>query len=136
MLSTTEIMPEKPQLCMTSVVSVESMKPSAIENTKVRAITTGLQLLTQIAQNNPTSVDVVDYDKAAMEVLEAVMFPASCYRDPRAVAAIRDQRNKLMQQERTAENAPKLARAAASLAKAPESGSILHELMGGEGAVQ
>lgn len=104
--------------------------------TKVRAITSGIQLLTQLAQVNPTSVDVVDYDRAAMEVLEAVMFPASCYRDPRQVQAIRDQRNKMQHEDQTAENAPKLARAAASLAKAPESGSILKELMGGEGSVQ
>jgi len=99
--------------------------------TKVRSITTGLQLLTQIAQVNPTSIDVVDYDRAAMEVLEAVMFPASCYRDPRQVMAIREQRNKMMQQDHTAENLPKVARAAASLAKAPEAGSILKQLMSG-----
>ena len=68
--------------------------------TKVRAITSGIQLLTQIAQVNPTSIDVVDYDKAAYEVLDAVMFPASCYRDPKQVQAIREQRNKMQQQDR------------------------------------
>jgi len=131
--------PTPPDILLESIhgpVEIQYLGPLAQAQTrltKVRAITTGLQLLTQIAQNNPTSIDVVDYDKAAMEVLEAVMFPASCYRDPRQIAAIRDQRNKMMQQERTAENLPKVARAAASLAKAPEAGSILKTLMGAEG---
>src|SRR5208283_3578371 len=102
--------PTPPDILLESIhgpVEIQYLGPLAQAQTrltKVRAITTGLQLLTQIAQNNPTSIDVVDYDKAAMEVLEAVMFPASCYRDPRQIAAIRDQRNKMMQQERTAEN--------------------------------
>src|ERR1017187_5622453 len=102
--------PTPPDILLESVhgpVEIQYLGPLAQAQTrltKVRAITTGLQLLTQIAQNNPTSIDVVDYDKAAMEVLEAVMFPASCYREPRAIAAIRDQRNKMMQQDRTADN--------------------------------
>lgn len=132
--------PTPPDILMESVhgpVEIQYLGPLAQAQTrltKVRAITTGMQLLTQIAQINPTSIDVVDYDKAAMEVLEAVMFPASCYRDPRQVVAIRDQRNKMSQREETAENLPKLARAAASLAKAPEAGSILKQVMGGEEA--
>jgi hypothetical protein len=133
--------PQPPDILLESVhgpVEIQYLGPLAQAQTrltKVRAITTGLQLLTQIAQNNPTSIDVVDYDKATMEVLEAVMFPASCYREPRAIAAIRDQRNKMMQQERTAENLPKVARAAASLSKAPEAGSLVEKIMGGgEGA--
>ena len=134
--------PTAPDILLESIhgpVEVQYLGPLAQAQTrltKVRAITTGIQLLEQIAQVNPASIDVVDYDKAALEVLDAVMFPAACYRDPKMVAQIRDQRNKLAQQERTAENAPKLARAAASLAKAPEAGSILQELVGGEGAVQ
>jgi hypothetical protein len=75
---------------------------------------------------------VIDYDQATKEVLDAVSFPASCLRDTRQVTAIRDQRNKLASQERQAETIPKLAKAASALSKAPESGSILKQLMGGE----
>ena len=39
MLSITETIPAKPQLCTTSEVRVESMKPRTIEKTKVTAIT-------------------------------------------------------------------------------------------------
>jgi hypothetical protein len=100
--------------------------------TKVRAITTGIQLVGQIAQINPTSVDVVDYDQAAIEALGAVSFPASCVRDTKVVTAIRQQRNQIAAQERRTEAIPKLAKAAENLAKAPEAGSILQNLMGGE----
>jgi hypothetical protein len=129
--------PSPPDILLQGIhgpVEVQYLGPLAqaqVRLTKVRAIQSGIQLLTQIAGINPTSVDMVDYDKAAMEVLNAVMFPASCYRDQKAVAAIRQQRNQLAQQERTAENLPKLARAASSLAKAPEAGSILKQLTGG-----
>jgi hypothetical protein len=90
-----------------------------------------LQLVGAIAQINPTSVDVVDYDQAALEVLDAVSFPATCVRDPRQVTAIRQNRNQIAAQERQTEAIPKLAGAAAKLAKQPESGSILEKLMGG-----
>ena len=131
--------PSPPDILLESVhgpVEIQYLGPLAQAQTrltKVRAITTGLQLLTTIAQNNPTSIDVVDYDKAAMEVLDAVSFPASCYREPRAIAAIRDQRNKMMQQDRTAENLPKVARAAQSLSKAPEAGSMVEQIMSNGG---
>lgn len=102
--------------------------------TKVRSIQSGLQLVGQIAQINPTSVDVVDYDQAALEALDAVSFPATCVRDTKQVTAIRQQRNQLAAQERQTEAIPKLAKAASALSKEPESGSILKELMGGDNA--
>lgn len=129
--------PTPPDILLESVhgkVQVEYLGPLAQAQTrltKVRSITTGLQLVGQIAQINPTSVDVVDYDQAALEALDAVSFPASCVRDTKTVTAIRQQRNQLAAQERQTEAIPKLANAAAHLAKQPESGSILKELMGG-----
>lgn len=132
--------PDPPAILTDSIhgpVEVQYLGPLAqaqTRQTKVRSITTGIQLLTTIAQVNPASIDVVDYDRAALEVLDAVSFPASCYRDPKTVTMIRQQRSQQAQQEQTAENVPKLAKAAASLAKAPESGSILKELMGGDNA--
>lgn len=129
--------PTPPDILLESIhgaVEVQYLGPLARAQTrleKVRSIQSGLSLLTQIAQNNPTSIDVVDYDKAALEVLDAVSFPASCYRDPKQVAAIRQERNRQQQQAQMAENAPKLAKAAAALSKAPEAASPLKMLMGG-----
>jgi len=132
--------PTPPDILLNSLrgpVEVQYLGPLAqaqTRQTKVRSITSGLQLITQIAQINPTSVDVIDYDQATKEVLTAVSFPASCLRDDKQVTAIRQQRNKLQSQERQAETIPKLAKAAENLSKAPEAGSILKQLMGGDDA--
>lgn len=132
--------PMPPDILLNSIhaaVQVQYLGPLAqaqTRQTRVRSITSGLQMITQIAQLNPTSVDVIDYDQATLEVLNAVSFPASCVRDPRQVTAIRQQRNQMAAQERQTEAIPKLAGAAAKLAKQPESGSILEKLMGGEDA--
>ena len=129
--------PSPPDILLETVhgpVQVEYLGPLAQAQTrltKVRSITTGLQLLTLIAQINPTSIDVVDYDKAALETLDAVSFPASCIRDPKMVQMIRESRNQQAQHEQQVEAIPKLAKAAAAMAKAPESGSILQQMMGG-----
>ena len=128
--------PTPPDILLSSAhgpVEIEYLGPLAQaqnRQTKVRAIQSGLQMVAQIAAINPTSVDVVDYDKAVLEVFDAVSFPASCVRDEKQVTAIRQQRNQLASQERQQEAIPKLAKAASSLAKQPESGSILEKLMG------
>jgi hypothetical protein len=130
--------PTPPDILLSSIhgpVEIQYLGPLAQAQTrltKVRAIQSGLSLVTQIAQINPTSVDMVDYDQAALEALDAVSFPASCVRDTKQVTAIRQQRNQMAAQERQTEAIPKLAKAASALAKAPESGSILKELMGGD----
>lgn len=131
--------PMPPDILLSSIhskVEIQYLGPLAQAQTrltKVRAIQSGLGLVTAIAQINPTSVDMVDYDQAAKEALEAVSFPASCLRDEKQVTAIRQQRNQMAAQERQTEAIPKLAGAASKLAKSPESGSILEKLMGGGG---
>lgn len=130
--------PSPPDILLESVhgpVEVQYLGPLAQAQTrltKVRAITTGMGLLKTMAEFNPTVIDAVDCDMAAKEAMDAVGFPAELYRDPRAIAAIRKQRNQMEQQQRTAEEAPKLAHAAAQLAKAPEAGSIMQQLIGGD----
>lgn len=129
--------PMPPDILLSSIhsaVEVQYLGPLAQAQTrltKVRNIQSGLSLVTAIAQINPTSVDVVDYDQAAKEALEAVSFPASCLREDKQVTAIRQQRNQMQQREQQSETIPKLAGAAAKLAKSPEAGSILQKLMGG-----
>ena len=130
--------PTPPDILLNSVhsgVEIQYLGPLAQAQTrltKVRAIQSGLQLVTAVAQINPTSVDVVDYDQVAKEALDAVSFPASCLRDQKQVTAIRQQRTQAQNQERMAENFPKIAKGAAALSKAPEAGSIVDKLMGGD----
>ena len=88
----------------------------------------------QLAQLNPTVMDVIDADKEAMLVLDKLGYPAECYRDPRMVLQIRQQRNQMQQQQREAEMAPKLAKAAAAMGKAPQEASPLKQLMSGGAA--
>lgn len=129
--------PEPPDILLATVhgpVEVQYLGPLAQAQTrltKVRAIQSGMQLATQVAQLNPAAIDVIDTDSAVIEILDATGFPASCLRDPKMVAMIRQQRMQQQAQEAQVEAAPKLAKAAAALSKAPESGSALKMLMGG-----
>ena len=129
--------PTPPDILLESIhgpVEIQYLGPLAQAQTrltKVRAIQAGISLATQVSQLNPIAMDQVDFDKAVGEILDATGFPASCLRDPRKVMAIREQRNKSAQVQQEAETVPQLAKAAAALSKAPESGSILKKLMGG-----
>jgi hypothetical protein len=103
--------------------------------TKVRSIQAGINLASQVSQLNPIAMDAVNFDQAVLEILDATGFPASCVRDPRMIAQIRQSRNQQAEQAQKVEAAPKLAKAAAALSKAPEAGSALKMLMeGGDGA--
>jgi hypothetical protein len=105
--------------------------------TKVRAITTFLQLVGQVSQIDPSVLHVVNSYNTVKELADAVNVPVACLNDPKTYGMILQSLQKIAQQDRTADNLPKVARAAASLSKAPEAGSIVKQLMdGGEGAVQ
>lgn len=104
--------------------------------TKVRSISSFLQLVGQVAQFDPSVLHIVDSYRTVKELADAVNMPVECVRTEKEFMAILQQLQKVAQQDRTAENLPKVARAAASLSKAPEAGSIVKQLMdgGGEGA--
>ncbi len=118
-------------------VEVEYLGPLAQAQTRlntVRTIQTCHTIITQLAQLNPTVIDVIDADKEAMMVLDKLGYPVECLRDPRMIQLIRQHRTQMQEQERQAEIVPKMAKAAASLSKAPESGSALKQLMSGGAA--
>ena len=129
--------PTPPDILISTVhgpIEIQYLGPLAQAQTRlntVRTIQTSHAILTQLAQLNPTVIDVIDADKEALLVLDKLGYPAECYRDPRMVQAIRDQRNKMAEKERQAEMAPKLAKAAAEMSKAPEAQSPLKMLLGG-----
>ncbi len=100
--------------------------------TVVTSITSFLQLATQVAQFDPRVPHYVDALSTLRTLRDAVNAPVSCVRDDKQIAAIDQAIGQQQQQAQTAENVPKLAKAAAALSKAPESGSILKELMGGD----
>ena len=132
--------PNPPAILTDSIhgpVEVQYLGPLAqaqTRMTKVRSITTFLQLTAQVAQMDPTIIHAVNGPQILRTLRDAVNAPVDSVYDEKTFAGILQNLNQQAKQEQTAENVPKLAKAAASLAKAPESGSILKELMGGDNA--
>ena len=132
--------PNPPAILTESIhgpVEVQYLGPLAqaqTRMTKVRSITTFLQLTAQVAQMDPTIIHAVNGPQILRTLRDAVNAPVDSVYDEKTFAGILQNLNQQAKQEQTAENVPKLAKAAASLAKAPESGSILKELMGGDNA--
>ncbi len=100
--------------------------------TTVRNIQSFLTATTQIAQIDPTIIHAINAPQILRTIRDAVNAPVDCVYDEKTFAGIMQNLQKQAQQQQQAEEIPKLAKAASSLAKAPESGSILKQLMGGE----
>src|ERR1017187_9700701 len=132
--------PTPPDILLESVhgpVEIQYLGPLAQAQTrltKVRSITTFLQLVGQVAQFDPSVLHIVNSYKTIEDLRDAVNAPVGIVRTEKEFMAILQQLQKVAQQDRTAENLPKVARAAASLSKAPEAGSIVKQLMDGGGS--
>jgi hypothetical protein len=131
--------PTPPDILLESVhgpMEVQYLGPLAQAQTrltKVRAIQSWLGLVGQVAQFDPSVLHIVDSYQTVKELADAVSVPTGCVRDQKVYMGILQQLSKVAQQDRTATNLPKVARAAASLSKAPEAGSIVQQLMEGGG---
>ena len=101
---------------------------------KVRSIQTGLQMAKAATDVlGPGCTDYINQGETMKDIFTACGFPANDIQDDKMVAMIQQKRNKVQEEERMAENAPKLARAAASMQKASEKGSPMAALTGGGG---
>ena len=129
--------PTPPDILLESIhgpVEVQYLGPLAQAQTrltKVRSIQSFLGLVQQVAQFDPSVAHIVNTGQTVRVLGDAVSVPVECIYDDKTYKAILDQLNKQASQEQNAEVIPKMAKAAASLAKAPEAGSILQNLMGG-----
>ena len=129
--------PEPPDILLSSEhgpVQVQYLGPLAqaqMRLSKVRSIQSGVALVQQIAQVDPVAMHVIDFDQAVREALDATGFPASCLRDPQAVAEIRRMAEEKLARQEKIEELPKVAKAMALAGKASEQGSPLKTLMGG-----
>jgi hypothetical protein len=118
-------------------VEVQYLGPLAQAQTRlttVRSIQSFLQLTGQVAQFDPTVAHAINAPQILRILRDAVNAPVDIVYDEKTFDQIIQQLNQKAQQEQTAEVVPKMAKAAAALSKAPESGSILKQLMGGEDA--
>jgi hypothetical protein len=102
--------------------------------TTVRSIQAFLSGASQVAQFDPTVTHYVDSQFILQTLRDGVSAPVACIRSAKEIQAIQQSLNQQAQRQETAENVPKLAKAAAALSKAPEAGSILKQLMGGQDA--
>ena len=117
-----------------SKVEIQYLGPLAQAQTrltKVRGMTSFLGLTTQLSQIDPSIPHAINSRYMLKEFAESVNVPVDCLYDDKTYAGIMQSLQQQAKQEQTAENIPKLAGAAAKLAKAPEAGSILQNLMSG-----
>jgi hypothetical protein len=98
---------------------------------KIRSIQTGLQLTEQATKIlGPECTDYIDDGETMKDIYSSCGFPEKDLRDDKMVIQIRTNRNKIQAQERQAEQAPKIARAIATMQKTTEKNSPLAALTG------
>jgi hypothetical protein len=118
-------------------VEVQYLGPLAQAQTRlttVRSIQSFLQLAGQVAQMDPTIIHAINAPHMLRVLGESVNLPVDCVYDEKTFAGIIQKLNQQAQQQQQIENAPKLAKAAAAMGKAPESGSALKQLVSGGAA--
>jgi len=132
--------PDPPDILLESIhgpVQVQYLGPLAQAQTRlttVRSIDGFLSEVTKLAQVDPSIIHAINAPYILRVLRDAVNAPVGCVYDEKTFAAIMMNLQKHAAQQQQAEEIPKLAKAAAALSKAPQSGSILKELMGGENA--
>jgi Bacteriophage head to tail connecting protein. len=132
--------PPPPDILLQTIhgpVEIQYLGPLAQAQTrlsKVRSIQTGLQLTEQAAKIlGPECADYINKGETMKDIFNSCGFPAKDTQDDKMVMQIQQQRNKIQEQERQAEQAPKIARAIATMQKTTEKGSPLAALTGGGG---
>jgi len=96
---------------------------------KSQGITRGMESMIPLIQMNPEILDVFDFDEMTRVLADASGMPEKVLRDPKIVARIREMRQQAMQQQQQAEAMDTAAGAVPKLAKKPERGSILDQMM-------
>jgi hypothetical protein len=93
-----------------------------------------LQLAKQLAEMDPTVIHFINSRYGLEKFRDAVNAPVDLVYDQKTCDGIVQRLNQLAEQQRQVENAPKLAKAAAAMGKAPEAGSALKQLVSGGAA--
>jgi hypothetical protein len=129
--------PEPPDILLETVhgpVEVQYLGPLAQAQTRlttVRSMQSFLALTKQLAEMDPTIIHFINSRYALRNFRDAVNAPVDMVYDEKTCNQILQQLNQMAEQQRQVENAPKLAKAAAAMGKAPEAGSALKQLVSG-----
>ena len=100
---------------------------------KARSIQAGISLMAQLAQIAPQALDMIDFDGAILEALDASGFPRGYVRDRKQIEAIRQQRHAMEQQQQLAEALPAMAKAYRLAGQKAQPGSLAEALTGVSG---
>lgn len=85
---------------------------------EAQTIITSVQGLSTMASVRPAVLDVIDWDEAGKEFLEASGFPGKLILDPERLAAVREQAAQQQASQEVAANAPGVSQSVLNLAKA------------------
>jgi hypothetical protein len=117
------------------MVEIEYMGPLAqaqLRLSKERSIQAGITLVSQIAQVNPTCLDMIDWDGAIEDALDSTGFPSNRIRTPEQVTAIRQQRLQAQERDKKIETMTPMAKLLRAAGPKPEPGSPAQKLMSPE----
>jgi hypothetical protein len=132
--------PTPPDILLETVhgpVEVQYLGPLAQAQTRlttVRSTQSFLQVAKQLAEMDPTVIHFINAPYMLRNLRDALNAPVDAVYDEKTCAGIVQNLNKMAEQQRQVENAPKLAKAAAAMSKAPEAGSALKQLVSGGAA--
>jgi hypothetical protein len=98
---------------------------------KMQGVRAGVEAMALMMQVFPSAIDRIDGDKAMIEYMESVGFPASAMRDDEAVKRIRLERQQQEELAQTIEQVEQASKATRNLSKPVEEGSPLELLAGG-----
>lgn len=132
--------PQPPDILLEAVhgpVEVQYLGPLAQAQTRlttVRTAQTFLQVTKMVAENDPTIIHFVNSRRILQTMRDVLNAPVDWVYDEKTCVGILQKLNQMAEQQQQVENAPKLAKAAAAMSKAPESGSALKQLISGGAA--
>lgn len=128
-------MPDPPDIvyeAMDGEVEVEYLGPLAQAQmylNTTRTLRSGIQMIAEIANVEPASIDYVDFDETMKDVLYSIGFPEKRLRSDEEVMKIRQQRADQIAQQQALAAAEPLAKAGRMAGFAPEQGSPMEKVM-------
>ncbi len=130
------MLPPPPELLQGQQLKVEyiSIMAQAQRMIGLGALERTASFVAQLAQTDPTALDVFDSEQAVREHGEATGIPPKVLRSPEAVAAIREARAKNEAQQQAAQNVPGIASALKDAGQPTDPNSPLAKLLGNQNA--
>lgn len=117
-----QLPPPPEQLLQSSGLKIEYTSPLSklMRAEEAQTIQTSVQGLAQMASVRPAVLDLVDWDEAAKEYLEATGFPGNLILDPDRLQMVREQNQQEQQGQQVAQAAPGMSQSVLNLAKAQQ----------------